>query len=359
MADFLSILAAHAARWPLMTPQDAVKLCYQSAFGPGHMVRDEDAALDRLCQEAAQTPRAQGMLFEPIGGGFCRAHLAAWPCQVPLEILNRAFCHAANARADGDLDGRLALLRSAAEQGRMPFSAQALAAYLDAYRAGGCPAVHHSTAFGGAYHPAYRVVSQTLAHYFPLVEAICAQLAQSVPFSVGIDGRCAAGKTTLADYLRALFGCPIVHMDDFFLPFEQKTPERLAQPGGNADHERFAREVLGHLNRGEAFAYRRYDCGAGALSPDPVQIPAAPLVVVEGSYCLYPPAREQISLCVFLTIDANTQRRRLRARNPGLLRRFENEWIPMEEQYFAAFDVANRCQMRFDGDPSGEGLCKT
>ncbi len=34
MADFLSILAAHAARWPLMTPQDAVKLCYQSAFGP-------------------------------------------------------------------------------------------------------------------------------------------------------------------------------------------------------------------------------------------------------------------------------------------------------------------------------------
>jgi hypothetical protein len=56
-------------------------------------------------------------------------------------------------------------------------------------------------------------------------------------------------------------------MDDFFLPFEQKTPERLAQPGGNADHERFAREVLGHLNRGEAFAYRRYDCGAGILSP--------------------------------------------------------------------------------------------
>jgi hypothetical protein len=132
------------------------------------MVRDEGAALDRLFQEAAQTPRAQGMLFEPIGGGFCRAHLAAWPCQVPLEILNRAFCHAASARADGDLDGRLALLRSAAEQGRMPFSAQALAAYLDAYRAGGCPAVHHSTAFGGAYHPAYRVVSPNAGALFPV-----------------------------------------------------------------------------------------------------------------------------------------------------------------------------------------------
>ena len=34
---------------------------------------------------------------------------------------------------------------------------------------------------------------------------------------VAIDGRCAAGKTTLAASLQAQLGCNVFHMDDFFL----------------------------------------------------------------------------------------------------------------------------------------------
>ena len=33
---------------------------------------------------------------------------------------------------------------------------------------------------------------------------------------VAIDGRCAAGKTTLALRLQEKLGCPLFHMDDFF-----------------------------------------------------------------------------------------------------------------------------------------------
>ena len=45
------ILRSHFARYPAMTPQDAVKLLYQSAFGPGHLIADPAYALRRLEEE--------------------------------------------------------------------------------------------------------------------------------------------------------------------------------------------------------------------------------------------------------------------------------------------------------------------
>ena len=50
------ILLSHFVRYPQMTPQDAVKLLYQSAFGPGHLIRDEGMARARLAEELAATP---------------------------------------------------------------------------------------------------------------------------------------------------------------------------------------------------------------------------------------------------------------------------------------------------------------
>jgi len=74
---------------------------------------------------------------------------------------------------------------------------------------------------------------------------------------IAMDGRAAAGKTTLAEELAVTLGGAVVHMDDFFLPGELRTPERLAAPGGNVHAERFVEEVLPYLRRGEAFRYRR------------------------------------------------------------------------------------------------------
>ena len=50
-----SILLAHARRYPLMEPRDAVKLIYQSEFGGGHLIRDESACLDFLRREYEST----------------------------------------------------------------------------------------------------------------------------------------------------------------------------------------------------------------------------------------------------------------------------------------------------------------
>lgn len=76
------------------------------------------------------------------------------------------------------------------------------------------------------------------------------------PLIVALDGRCASGKTTLAALLLQRTGCSVVHMDHFFLRPEQRTRERLEQPGGNVDYERFLAEVLEPLRAGKDCSYR-------------------------------------------------------------------------------------------------------
>lgn len=169
---------------------------------------------------------------------------------------------------------------------------------------------------------------------------------------VAIDGRCAAGKSTLAEGLRALCGCGVVHMDHFFLRPEQRTPARLNTPGGNVDHERFLREALLPLCRGEAVSYRPYDCKIQALT-EAVSVPQGAVTVVEGSYSCHPSLRAYYDLTVFLTVGEAEQLRRIEGRNgPEAAARFRERWIPLEERYFSACSVAERCDLRFQ---TGEG----
>ena len=72
-----TILLAHFDRYPVMTPQDAVKLVYQSAFGPGHLLADPDRARAFLHREWEETPAREGAVWESIGNGYARLHLAA------------------------------------------------------------------------------------------------------------------------------------------------------------------------------------------------------------------------------------------------------------------------------------------
>ena len=58
---------------------------------------------------------------------------------------------------------------------------------------------------------------------------------------ITLDGPCASGKTTLARALAQELNAFVVHTDDFVVPHAQKTPERLAIPGGNCDAERLLR----------------------------------------------------------------------------------------------------------------------
>ena len=104
-----------------------------------------------------------------------------------------------------------------------------------------------------------------------VLQAVQALPQDRQPLIVALDGRCASGKTTLAALLQQQTGCSVVHMDHFFLRPEQRTRERLEQPGGNVDYERFLAEVLEPLRAGKDCSYRPYDCKQQKLA-EPVAV---------------------------------------------------------------------------------------
>jgi uridine kinase len=163
---------------------------------------------------------------------------------------------------------------------------------------------------------------------------------------ISIDGFSGAGKSTLAAALKEKYNCNVVPMDHFFLRPFQRFPERLAEPGGNIDYERFNEEVIEPLRRGKPFAYRPYDCQTQQLS-EPVAVLENPLTVIEGVYSLHPRFNGVCDLSVFLFTGEEEQRRRLKKRGAGLYRRFIGEWLPMERLYFDTFNIAESCDMVF------------
>lgn len=159
-----SILLAHARRYPGMEPTDAVKLLYQSEFGGGHLIRNEEACLARLDQEYRETPQRRDIpLTEDIGSGIVRVNLAALDAHgLSPEELGRMFLRSA-AEPRGTMASfreKLDLLQKLTLAGEMPFSPKALSSYLADYEAAGFPPVSHSERYRNTYHPAYRVVEE-------------------------------------------------------------------------------------------------------------------------------------------------------------------------------------------------------
>lgn len=159
-----SILLDHARRYPNMEPTDAVKLLYQSEFGGGHLIQDEEACLARLLEEYRSTPQCpETPLTEDIGGGLVRVNLAALDeSRLSPEKLGQMFLLSA-AQIRGSMASfreKLSLLQALTAEGAMPFSQDALDAYLIDYEAAGFPPVSHSAVYRDAYHPAYRIAAK-------------------------------------------------------------------------------------------------------------------------------------------------------------------------------------------------------
>ena len=178
-----------------------------------------------------------------------------------------------------------------------------------------------------------------------ITERIQALLAERDRVVVTIDGPCASGKTTLASRLAEQFDCNLIHMDDFFLRPEQRTPERLAEPGGNFDRERFWEEIMNPIVRYDDITFRPYLCGEGKLG-DPVFLPFKQLFVIEGSYSQHPfVGKTTVNLRIFLDISPEKQKARLLLRCPEKMERFLSEWIPMEQAYFETFQIRERADI--------------
>ena len=206
--------------------------------------------------------------------------------------------------------------------------------------------VSHSETYRRAYHPAYRVVAEVFARVMPLVDAKL----------VVIDGPCGGGKTTLADALGLIWGVAPIPMDDFFLPPEMRSEERLAQPGGNVHYERFLDEVIAGLRAGGDVKWNAYQCWNGQTVPR--SRPAAPHVIVEGSYSHHPyfdeAWKELGAAKVFVEVNENDQLSRLAKRDAEMLPMFESRWIPLEKKYFEAYDIRRNADWTIQSSQWGQ-----
>ena len=176
---------------------------------------------------------------------------------------------------------------------------------------------------------------------------ILAGMKEKCPLIVALEGGAATGKSTLAGELAREFSAPVIAMDDFFLPPALRTAERLSQPGGNIDAERFQKEVAAPLRAGVPFSYSVYDCHADRISGEK-PVPRAPVILVEGVYSLHPDYQDIYGLRLFLRTSPEEQDARLRARGDWLYEKFQRIWLPLEKEYFSALHPEKICDAVLD-----------
>ena len=168
---------------------------------------------------------------------------------------------------------------------------------------------------------------------------------------IAIDGMTGSGKTTLSKELSQMFDdAPIFHADDFFLLPELRTEERLKEPGGNIHYERMKKEVIDPLINGkinDIIKYKPFNCRIQDFGEEK-SLKINKINIVEGSYSLNPYFGKYYDFSVFLKINDKEQIERLTKRTPKMINNFINKWIPLEKKYHEAFNLYEKCDIKFD-----------
>lgn len=337
---------------PAMEPQDVYKMMFQAAFGAEHILQEKEAAYVYLKREFEETEPSDELLYEQIGEGICRVNLGAWKQRhLPLEWLFRMFAGSVEAECRKQEMQEAAAesfqqyereAKEAVKEGRFSFSYEDFEEYAKNYHQADPHPVHHSEAYRRSEHPAYRLVSTRYLRLLPILQKLAEENLSEKPAVVAIDGRCASGKSTMAQLLSEITEAGVIHMDDFFLPLKLRTEERLAQPGGNVHYERFQEEVLPFLHKKEAFDYRSFDCSKMELG-ESRRVCESSVRVVEGAYSMHPAFGEYADLKVFSDVEQREQWERIKVRDgEAMLVLFRERWIPMEEHYFAEYAIRDK-----------------
>ena len=118
-------------------------------------------------------------------------------------------------------------------------------------------------------------------------------------------------------------------------------------PCANMDLARLRDEALRPAYAGQPVQYRAYSCRKGAYQPAQ-ELAAQPLVILEGSYSHHPLLTGYETLRVFVTCSKDEQVRRLQEREGERYANFAARWIPLEEGYFAKYQIAENADFVVD-----------
>lgn len=366
----LNLLKENIEKYPAMQLQDCIKLLYQRILGSEHMAMSYGRCYDLLKAEKEKVGTDVSFIrYEELGDNLCRFNLLSLPDdKASLHTLTNLFLQSIKTLSDNisnkkiRFEEALTFLLKSVKEGLLPFDFAETEAFLKKYIENGCPPVHHSQIYRDTYHPAYRLIRTDFARYFSLFEAIDKLIREKEHVIIAIDGKCGSGKSTLANILSEVYSSNIIHMDDFYLPFNLRTKERLDEPGGNIHYERFASQILpalfslkqntpGNVCGFTDHTYQIFNCHTMDYKEKNGTIADRPLTIIEGSYSLRPEFIRAYDLKVFLDVSIKEQKERLLARNgEEAFKNFEMKWIPMELKYFNEYDVKNCCDLTYQND---------
>lgn len=338
--EILCRLREQWERYPYMEPQDLVKFVFQAMLGVGHLLSSRDAVENFIARETEQlSPGEPEPLLEMLSPAWCRLSLRC-------------------AKEKGISPSVIAGLMLSSEKASCPFTRGDVADFCRKLAASAdMPAADpdllkqivdetwlpsHSAVYREKYRPAYRVVSAEWIPCMELIQKIAEQQRTAERILITLDGPCASGKTTLAEKLAGVFGAHVVHTDDYVIPHAQKTPERLAVPGGNCDAARLTEEVIAPWKRGDPVMIRKYDCRNDRLLPAE-KMPDCRMLILEGSYCNLPMIRQYADIRAFMNTPWEKRIERLQKRESArYLQMFFDRWIPLENRYFEAYGLPDR-----------------
>lgn len=338
MDELYTLLLDSMKRHPLMGVHDAVKFIYQNEMGAGHLVPSREYAVRRTEEALNSCTVNLEPERESIGNSLYRLNLPSVRGKLSAETIAAMFAVTAGlvSGTKERLEEKLALTY------RLGLPEGEVRDYLEEYKIAGFPAVSHSDIYKKAYKPAYRLVHSffiTALAAFIEVDKLLSSDKETI--IIAIDGDCGSGKSTLGRLMAEVYSANLFCADDYFLPSELRTKERLSEPGGNMHRERLKSEVIDPLLRGEAPVIRRFSCQTMTLG-EPEAYPHRRVNIFEGSYCQHPLLSGAYDLKIAVRTSSENQLRRIASRSgEASLDGFKTRWIPMEKQYFEHFKIFN------------------
>lgn len=319
---------------------DVLKFIFQNEFGPGHSIDNPIDFEIRLKSEFDEIEACGNTsLYEPLGNGYVRLNLKR------LKFEN----------IDSEFISKLAILSSTRSGNKDDFVNKVnsvsdlidLKEELEVWKNMEEPLFSHSNNYKAQQNPHYIVTNEKFINMWDLLMKI-RSLREKPAAYIAIDGRCGSGKSIMAYELSYIFDGQVIKMDDFFLPFELRSPERLSEPGGNVHYERFKLEVMEPLLSGKNPCYGVFSCKTMSINSYDLVLNKR-YIFVEGSYSLREDLRELFDLGVFVDVRSEEQLRRIEERNgQEALKNFVTRWIPMEERYFEKCNICDVADYSID-----------
>lgn len=153
-----NILDTHFRKYSQMQIQDAVKLIFQSEFGPGHLIENPEFARKMLVQELLETKHMAPEII-PVSHNLVRLHLGQMD-ESFVDVILEAMMTTAN-EVQGSMEcflDKLTVLKSFNS-----FKAEEIEAYLNEYLQGASLVVSHTEIYRKLYQPHYRILKKELA----------------------------------------------------------------------------------------------------------------------------------------------------------------------------------------------------